>query len=89
MPKGPKGEKRKADVIGNAVLVMKIATGQVKEATPGKAAEGNRKGGLKGGKARAIRLTPQQRKEIAKKAAATRWGTEAAAAPARKEPQKH
>jgi hypothetical protein len=28
MPKGPKGEKRAADVIGNAVRVMEIATGQ-------------------------------------------------------------
>ena len=28
MPKGPKGEKRPADVIGNAVHVMRIATGQ-------------------------------------------------------------
>ena len=27
MPKGPQGQKRKADVIGNAILVMKIATG--------------------------------------------------------------
>jgi hypothetical protein len=26
MPKGPNGQKRKADVIGNAVLVMKIAS---------------------------------------------------------------
>lgn len=26
MPKGPNGQKRKADVIGNAVLVMKIGT---------------------------------------------------------------
>lgn len=32
-----------------------------------------RLGGLKGGKARAAKLTPEQRKEIAKKAAATRW----------------
>lgn len=32
-----------------------------------------RKGGLKGGKARADKLTPEQRSEIAKKAAATRW----------------
>jgi len=31
MPKGPKGERRKADVIGNAVLVMRIATGQEAE----------------------------------------------------------
>ncbi len=33
-----------------------------------------RKGGLSGGKARAAKLTPEQRKEIAKKAAAARWG---------------
>jgi len=35
-----------------------------------------RRGGLKGGKARAEKLTPEQRKEIAKKAAAKRWGKE-------------
>jgi hypothetical protein len=29
MPKGPSGQKRKADVLGDAVLVMKIATGEV------------------------------------------------------------
>ena len=34
-----------------------------------------RKGGLKGGKARAAKLTPEQRSEIAKKAAAKRWGS--------------
>ena len=34
-----------------------------------------RLGGLKGGKARAERLTPEERKEIAKKAAQARWGT--------------
>ena len=33
MPKGPKGEKRPADVIGAAVKVMKIATGEVEEDT--------------------------------------------------------
>jgi len=33
-----------------------------------------RLGGLKGGKARASKLTPEQRKEIAKKAARARWG---------------
>lgn len=32
-----------------------------------------RLGGLKGGKARAARLTPEERSEIAKKAAASRW----------------
>ena len=34
-----------------------------------------RLGGLKGGKARAAKLTPEQRSEIAKKAAAARWRT--------------
>ncbi len=33
-----------------------------------------RKGGLKGGRARAEKLTPEQRSEIARKAAAARWG---------------
>jgi hypothetical protein len=28
MPRGPRGEKRPADVIGNAVKVMRIATGE-------------------------------------------------------------
>jgi hypothetical protein len=54
MPRGPKGEKRPADVIGNAVHVMRIATGEAEEGrgtTPGRA-----KGGRKGGKARARRL---------------------------------
>lgn len=31
MPKGPKGEKRPADVIGAAVKVMQIATGEIEE----------------------------------------------------------
>lgn len=33
-----------------------------------------RRGGLKGGKARASSMTPERRSEIAKKAAAKRWG---------------
>jgi hypothetical protein len=31
MPRGPKGEKRQADVIGNAIHVMRIATGQIED----------------------------------------------------------
>ena len=34
MPRGPKGEKRPADVIGNAVPVMKFATGEIEETVP-------------------------------------------------------
>ncbi len=38
------------------------------------AVELGRRGGLKGGKARAAKLTPEQRSEIARKAARKRWG---------------
>jgi hypothetical protein len=71
VPKGPKGEKRPADVIGNAIMVAKIATGEIEEdrgTTPGRA-----KGGRKGGKARARALSAEQRSEIAQAAAAARW----------------
>ena len=75
MPKGPKGQKRPADVIGNAVTIMKIATGEIEES--GETDDGKSKAavelGRKGGRARASKLTPQQRREIAKKAAAKRW----------------
>ena len=74
MPKGPKGEKRPADVIGAAVKVMKIATGEIDEDIDDdgkdKAAQAL---GRKGGKARAERMSPKQRSEIAKKAAQARW----------------
>ncbi|MGD2118225.1 MAG: hypothetical protein PVG66_07695 [Chromatiales bacterium] len=71
MPKGPKGEKRPADVIGAAVKVAKIATGEIEENLDGK--EYARKGGKKGGQARADSLTPEQRSEIARLAAEARW----------------
>lgn len=71
MPKGPKGQKRPADVIGAAIKVAKIATGEVEEETDGK--EYSRKGGLKGGKARAKKLTPDERASIARIAAKARW----------------
>jgi hypothetical protein len=38
MPKGPRGEKRPADVIGNAVHVMRIATGEIEEKLPERSA---------------------------------------------------
>ena len=71
MPKGPKGEKRPADVIGAAIMVAKIATGELPDPIP----SGKRRGGKKGGKARAKKLTPEQRQEIARKAAKARWST--------------
>jgi hypothetical protein len=52
VPKGPNGQKRPADAISRAVHVMRIATGEAKEAKPApkSAAEET---GSKGGKARA------------------------------------
>ena len=76
VPIGPKGQKRPADVIENAVLVMKIATGDVIEepqAVDPRAVLRGRKGGEKGGKARAAALNPSRRKAIARLAAEARW----------------
>lgn len=75
MPEGPKGERRPADVIGDAVHVMRIATGEIED-TPAPTEAGKDSAaaamGRKGGAARARSLTPEQRAEIAKKAAAGR-----------------
>ena len=75
MPKGPRGEKRPADVVSAAVMVGRIATGEIEEPARNVSTEANRRGGLQGGKARAKVLSAKQRKEIAKKAASARWGT--------------
>ncbi len=75
MPKGPRGEKRPADVIGNAVKVMRIATGEETEELPvndGKDPAAKALG-KRGGAARAKSLTPDRRSSIARKAAEKRW----------------
>lgn len=72
MPRGPKGERRAADVIGNAVHVMRIATGEVED-TPEKVESPAATLGKRGGKARAEKLSPERRAEVAKKAASKRW----------------
>jgi hypothetical protein len=75
MPQGPKGQKRPADVISNAVTVMKIATGEIEGS--GKTEDGRSMAavelGRKGGQARAAALTKAKRTKIAKTAAAARW----------------
>lgn len=76
MPRGPKGEKRPADVIGNAVHVMRIATGETEDDPVEKESEAvalGRLGGLKGGQARAAALSADERRRIAKAAAEARW----------------
>jgi hypothetical protein len=76
MPTGPKGQKRPADVIGAAIMVAKIATGEIEETIEDDGKDPAAKAlGRKGGAARAKAMTPERRAEIAKKAAAKRWGT--------------
>ncbi len=72
MPKGPDGQKRPADVIGNAVLIMRIATGQVADPTQKKDKQASERGKI-GGTKRAEVLTSKKRKAIASKAAKARW----------------
>ena len=55
-----------------AKRIVDVATGEVDD-TPPQKAEGQRKGGLKGGRVRANALSPERRREIAAKAAAVRW----------------
>lgn len=68
MPKGPKGEKRPADVIGAAIMVAKIATGEIEE--PASKDDGKDPAakalGARGGRARAETMSPERWAEIAK-----------------------
>ena len=82
-----KTPKRPRDPNQLAKLIVDLATGEAKEPTvePAPASEApkpekdpaavslGRRGGLKGGKARAHAMSPEQRSEIARKAAAARW----------------
>jgi hypothetical protein len=69
-------KKKEHDFAVTAFRVVQEATGQIEaqrtKATTDYAALGH-KGGLKGGRARANKLTPERRKEIAKIGATTRW----------------
>ena len=74
MPAGPKGRKRPADVTGDAVKVMRIATGEEAGDAQDDGKDPAAKAlGSKGGKKRAENMTPERRAEIAKKAAESRW----------------
>lgn len=70
-----KNPKRPRDPNQLAKMIVDIATGEEENERPDSSPkyEGQRKGGLSGGKARAESLTPEQRSEIAKKAAEERW----------------
>jgi len=68
VPTGPRGEKRPADAVARAVMVARIATGEIVEPTKREA-----KAGAAGAEARAKSLTPEKRSDIARQAAAIRW----------------
>lgn len=72
MPKGPRGEKRPADAISRAVMIGKIATGEIDDERA-ELSSAAAQLGSKGGKKRAENMTPERRAEIAKAAAAKRW----------------
>ena len=64
----------------SGAIAMDLATGEATEPDPDEGKDPaavalGRKGGLKGGKARAAKMTPEQRTVAAKKAARARWGT--------------
>jgi hypothetical protein len=72
VPKGPQGQKRPADTIGCAVVVAKIATGEIDEEVDQRSV-GKIRSGKAGAKARAEKLSKEQQTEIARIAAHSRW----------------
>ena len=74
-------KKRPRDPAQLAKFIVDIATGEVEDREPTPEEQGKdpaavalgRKGGLKGGKARASKLTPSERTQAARKAAKARW----------------
>jgi hypothetical protein len=70
MPLGPQGQKRPAEVVARAIMVAKIATGELPPDAP---TSGRMRSGKAGAKARMNKTTAAQRTEIAKKAATARW----------------
>ncbi len=71
MAKGPQGQTRPADVIGCAIAVARIATGEADDiaACP----SGKVRSGIAGAQARARSVTKERSSQIAKKAAEARW----------------
>lgn len=71
MPTGPQNEKRPADVIGAAIMVAKIATGEIDESQVKNS--GRVRSGKAGAAALAKSTSSTEREEIAKRAASVRW----------------
>lgn len=73
-----RSRKRPRDPNQLAKLIVDIATGEVEEPDPDEGKDPaavalGRKGGLKGGKARAEKMTAEERSESARRAARARW----------------
>ncbi len=76
MTMAPRRPKRPTDPNQLGKLIVELSTGEAQDETPPEESAGARfarQGGLKGGRARADKLSPAERAEIAKKAAAARW----------------
>lgn len=76
-----RSRKRPTDLNSLAASIVADSTDENKPETPEDTRDPaavalGRKGGLKGGRARAAKLTPEQRSEIARRAAVARWGRE-------------
>ena len=75
---GPRGEGRPADPLGDAAHIMPAAADEAREEAPTPEAGGKDPAavalGRKGGRARAAAMTPERRAEVARRAAAKRWG---------------
>ncbi|MCY4250215.1 MAG: histone H1 [Rhodobacteraceae bacterium] len=65
MTKGPQGQKRPGDVIGCAVHIGKIATGVIEDELGNSRQPNKARGGRIGGQAKAVKLSPKRRREIA------------------------
>lgn len=71
MPKGPRGEKRPANVVGCAVHVARVTTGEIEDTAykmPNKVRAGHA-----AARARRTSLTPDERSAIVRMAAKARW----------------
>ena len=76
MPRGPKGEKRPADANQRAVMVARIATGEIEDKVTddGKNAAAVALGRM-GGKARAKGMSARRRSRLPRRLQKKRWGT--------------
>jgi hypothetical protein len=69
-----KQSKKPADLNRLAAAIVGEATDETPTAPESRQARAGRTGGAKGGRARAERMTPEERSDAARKAAKARWG---------------